>query len=204
MAARSGGRTSRMQAIRWGWLAAALLLPATAAAEERYRIDPLHTYPNFKVSHLGFSTMHGRFGRTTGTLVLSEDRRSGSVEVVIDAASIDTGFKKRDDHLRSPDFLNAAEFPEIRFRSTEARLGPDGKGTVKGELTIAGVTRPVTLKVTHMHCGINPIDPKKREWRCGFDAEATIRRSDFGVDYALPLIGDELHLELEVEAVRED
>jgi len=179
------------------------VLPASVMAADSFTIDPLHTFPNFTISHLGFSTMHGRFGKTTGKLTFDEAKGTGSVEVVIDAASVSTGFVKRDDHLRSPDFLNANEFPEITFKSTKAKINNDASGVVEGNLTIAGVTKPVSLKVTRLHCGINPMDPKKEQYRCGFDAETSIKRSDFGVKFALPAIGDDMNIALEVEAVRD-
>ena len=181
--------------------------PLTVLAADSFTIDPLHTFPNFTISHLGFSTLHGRFGKTTGKLTLDTAKHTGSVEVVIDATSVDTGYIKRDDHLRSPDFLNATEFPDITYKSSKVTIkgdpaGGDATAVVEGNLTITGVTKPVTLNVTRMHCGINPMDPKKEQYRCGFDAEAKIMRSDFGVKFALPAIGDEMNLALEVEAVR--
>ena len=169
-------------------LVAIAILPITTVAAESYTIDPLHTFPNFTISHLGFSTMHGRFGKTSGKLTIDEAKHNGSVEVVIDAASVDTGFIKRDDHLRSPDFLNANEFPEITYKSTKVTINPDSSAVVEGNLTISGVAKPVSLNVKRMHCGINPMDPKKEQYRCGFDAETTIKRSDFGVKFApIPL-----------------
>ena len=179
------------------------ILPMTAMAAESYTIDPLHTFPNFTINHLGFSTMHGRFGKTSGKMTINEAKHTGSVEVVIDAASVNTGFVKRDDHLRSPDFLNANEFPEITYKSTKVTINPDSSAVVEGNLTISGVTKPVTLNVKHMHCGINPMDPKKEQYRCGFDAVTSIKRSDFGVKFALPAIGDEMNIDLEVEAIRD-
>lgn len=184
------------------------VLPVSVMAAESYTIDPLHTFPNFAINHLGFSTMHGRFGKTAGKLTLDQATHSGAVEVEIDAASVDTGFVKRNDHLRSPDFLNAAEFPDITYKSTKVTITGDasrGNATavVEGNLTISGVSKPVTLKVTRMHCGINPMDPKKEQYRCGFDAEASIKRSDFGIKYGLPAIGDDMNIALEVEAVRD-
>lgn len=184
------------------------MLPISVMAADSYTIDPLHTFPNFTIDHLGFSTMHGRFGKTSGKLTMDEGKHTGSVEAVIDASSVDTGFIKRDDHLRSPDFLNAAEFPEITYKSTQVTINGDAsKGdasaVVEGNLTISGVTKPVTLNVKRIHCGINPMDPKKEQYRCGFDAQAKIKRSDFGVKFALPAIGDDMNLDLEVEAVRD-
>ena len=184
-------------------LIALLAVPfASQAAVENYEIDPLHTFPNFKINHLGYSTMHGRFGKTTGKMTLDRDTMTGSVEITIDAASVDTGFSKRDDHLRSPDFLNAAEFPEITFKASNAKLGKNGTGDIDGTLTIMGVSKPVTLHVTHSHCAFNPMDPKKEKFGCGFDAKTSIKRSDFGVKYGLPAIGDDMMIELELEAKR--
>lgn len=185
-----------------------VMLPVAAMAADAYTIDPHHTFPNFTISHSGFSTMHGRFGKTSGKLTLDPAKHTGSVDVVIDAASVNTGFVKRDDHLRSPDFLNAAEFPDITYKSSKVTINgdpskDDATATVDGTLTISGVSKPVALKVTRMHCGINPMDPKKEQYRCGFDAETKIKRSDFGIKFGLPGIGDEMNIALEVEAVRD-
>lgn len=169
------------------------------AAPEAYTIDPEHTYPNFTINHLGFSTMYGRFGTTKGKISWDKAAKTASVDITIDAASIDTGFKKRDDHLRSPDFLSVAEFPEITFKSSKVAFDGDTKATIEGNLTIKGVTKPVTLQVTHMHCGVHPMNKKNV---CGFDATGKIKRSDFGVNFALPAVGDEMNLFLEVEAVK--
>jgi len=179
-------------------LVSALLLPVGSMAAS-YTIDPTHTYPNFTVDHLGFSTLHGRFGKTTGKLNLDQAKGTGSVEIVIDVASIDTGFKKRDDHLRSPDFFNAVEFPEITFKSTKVTF--QGKGvTVVGNLTIMGVTKSVSLAVASVNCGVHPFNKKQV---CGFDATAQLKRSDFGMKYALPAVGDVVNLAIEVEATKD-
>ena len=179
-------------------------LPTTSfAAPESYTIDSLHTYPNFTINHLGFSTMHGRFGKTTGKLTIDREKGTGVVDVVIDAASVNTGFEKRDDHLRSPDFLNVVEFPEITYKSTKVVINSDKSAVVDGNLTLAGVTKPVRLNVKRMNCAINPMDPKKEKFVCGFDAETKIKRSAFGVKFALPAVGDEMGISLAVEALRD-
>lgn len=180
-------------------------LPMTvSAAEERFTIDPNHTFPHFKINHLGFSTMHGHFGKTSGKLTMDQSAGKGSVEIVIDAASIYTGMKKRDDHLRSPDFLNVIEFPEITYKSSSVEFHHGGKqATVHGELTIKGVSKEVALEVSSINCGIHPMDPTKKKYVCGFDATTNIKRSEFDVTYALPAIGDEMALSFEVEAVRD-
>ncbi|WP_455201568.1 YceI family protein [Kaarinaea lacus] len=177
--------------------AALMALPFTAFGAS-YTIDPGHTYPHFKISHLGFSTMLGRFNKSEGKMTFDEAKGTGSVEITIDANSIDTAHEKRDKHLRSPDFLNTAEFPTITFKSTKASI-KDGKGSVEGNITIMGVTKPITLKVTHMKCGVHPFNKKNV---CGFDATAKLKRSDFGVKYGLPAIGDDMELIFEVEAVK--
>ena len=177
-----------------------LLLTSGYAMAAKYKIDPSHTYPNFTINHLGFSTMHGHFAKTKGSLEYDKASGTGSVNITIDAASIYTGFAKRDKHLRSPDFFSVKEFPEITFKSTSASL-KGGSGTVDGKLTIMGVTKNVTLKVSKIHCGKHPFNPKLAEV-CGFDAMTTIKRTDFGLKYGIPAIGDEVVISLEVEATR--
>lgn len=181
-------------------LAACLAGFAFGANAASYKIDPTHTYPNFMVSHLGFSTMHGMFTSTEGSLEMDRDKGTGKVDITIDASSIFTGFKKRDDHLKSPDFFNVVEFPEITFKSTDVKFNGD-KATVKGDLTILGTTKPVTLDVKKITCGKHPFNPKINEV-CGFDATTSVKRSDFGMKYGLPAIGDEIDIVLEVEATR--
>lgn len=174
-----------------------LFLPLSAFGAS-YTIDPSHTYPYFKISHLGFSTLMGRFNKTDGKLTYDEAKGTGSVEITIDANSIDTAHEKRDKHLRSQDFLNTTEFPTITFKSTKASL-KGGKGTVDGNITIMGVTKPITLNVTAINCGVHPFNKKNV---CGFDATTKLKRSDFGIKYGLPAIGDELEIMLELEATK--
>jgi polyisoprenoid-binding protein YceI len=144
--------------------------------------------------------MHGHFAKTSGSLEYDQMSGTGSVNITIDAASIYTGFSKRDDHLRSPDFFNVMEFPEITFKSTSANL-KGGSGKVMGKLTIMGTTKDVTLDVSKIHCGKHPFNPKLTEV-CGFDATTTINRTDFGLKYGVPAIGEKVSISLEVEAVR--
>ena len=180
-------------------ISTALLLPFAAAAEPvTYTIDPAHTFPYFAIDHLGFSTLHGRFNKTKGTIVIDQEAKTGSVKLVIDAESIDTGHKKRDDHLRSPDFLSAAEFPEITYQSRKISIDGD-TATVEGDLTISGTTKPVTLDVSRISCGIHPFNKKEV---CGFDASANISRSNFGITYGSPGIGDTMQLTFSVEGIK--
>lgn len=185
--------------MKYLFLALAGILITTPALAADYEIDPSHTYPHFKINHLGFSTMHGRFDKTRGTLSLDLKKQSGSVEIHIDANSINTGHKKRDEHLRSPDFLNAAEFPDITFKSTKVVFHDNNRAKVTGKLTMIGVSKTVSLDVQKISCGTHPFNKKEV---CGFDAIATIKRSDFGSRYGLPGVGDEMQLTFEVEAFK--
>lgn len=171
----------------------------SSAFAENYTIDPAHTFPNFTINHLGFSTMHGRFDKTKGKLSIDLTKKTGSVEITIDAASVSTGFKKRDDHLRSPDFFNVNEFPDITFKSTKVTFKGKDKASVSGDITIKGVTKPITLMVDHIKCGVHPMNKKQV---CGFNATTSLKRSDFGVKYGIPAIGDEVNITLEAEAVK--
>jgi polyisoprenoid-binding protein YceI len=169
------------------------------ASTETYELDPAHTFPHFSVNHLGFSTMRGRFNTTSGTVTMDKDKGTGSVAIEIDVSSIDTGHDKRNEHLRGPDFFNATEFPKMTYKSTKVTINKDNSAVVDGNLTIMGVTKPVTLNVEKMNCGVHPFNKKEV---CGFDATATIKRSDFGMKYGLPAIGDEINMIIEAEGVK--
>jgi polyisoprenoid-binding protein YceI len=181
-------------------LAFSIALPLSALAADNYTIDPAHTYPHFTISHLGFSTMHGRFERTSGKVSLDRAAKTGSVEVAIETASVSTGFAKRDEHLRGPDFFNAAEFSAISYKSTAVHFKGDTPVSVDGNLTISGVSKPVTLNIDAFHCGTNPMSKKDT---CGAAANAQIKRSDFGIKYGLPNVGDDIKLEFEIEAIKD-
>jgi polyisoprenoid-binding protein YceI len=185
-----------------GLLAAALALPA-AASVENYTLDPLHTYPNFMVEHWGLSMMHGRFDKTTGKFSFDRAAKTGSVEMAIETASVTTGDndkgarpRARDEHLRAADFFNVAEFPRMTFRSTKVAFQGDLPASVEGNLTLLGVTKPVTLTFERFKCGQNPFNKKDR---CGGNAVGKIKRSDFGMKTAIGPIGDEITLNIEFE-----
>ena len=180
-------------------LSSVALLPFNGLLAADYTIDPGHTYVSFAISHLGFSTMRGKFNEQTGTMQYDPASKTASVSIEIDANSIDTGHGKRDEHLRSPDFLNAVENPTITFESTGAGWNGDRLETVTGDLTVLGVSKPVTLTITAIKCGEHPFNKKPM---CGFDAEGSINRTDFGVTYGAPAIGETMDLQIEVEAFR--
>jgi len=178
-------------------LAASLPLAAHA---ESYTVDPAHTFPHFSVSHLGFSTMQGRFDKSSGKVTLDRAAKTGSVDIAIEAASVSTGFAKRDEHLKSPDFFNAAEFPTITYKSSAVKFKGDAPATVEGNLTMLGVTKPVTLTIDAFKCGVHPMNKKDV---CGAAATGQFKRSDFGMKYGLPNVGDDIKLVFEVEAVKD-
>jgi polyisoprenoid-binding protein YceI len=180
---------------------AAMLTALPAAAElESYTIDPQHTWPYYEVGHLGYSSQRGRFGKTAGKITLDTDARRGSADIAIDTASVSSGVAKLDEHLRSEDFLNAAKNPQITFKSSSFAFEGDKLKSAAGELTINGVTRPATLTVNHFQCAPHPMTKHKQ---CGADLVTTIKRSDYGVKYGLPVLGDDVTLRISVEAIKD-
>lgn len=183
----------------------ACLLPMSAfAAPATYVMDPLHSYPNFTVSHLGMSTIHGRFDKMTGTITLDQAAKTGSLEAKIASASVSTGDAKhadgtraRDEHLRSADFFNSAEFPDVIFKSTKFNFKGDDVESVDGTLTMLGVTKPVKLNVTSFKCAPHPFNKKPM---CGADAQTSFKRTDWGMKFGVPGIGDEVKLTISIEA----
>ncbi len=174
--------------------------PLAAHATDSYTADPAHTYTHFTINHLGFSTMHGRFDQSSGKITLDTKARTGTVDITIAASSVDTGFAKRDEHLKSPDFFNATEFPSITFKADSIKFKGDKPVAVDGNLTMLGVTKPVQLTISEFNCGTNPMSKK---YECGAGATAQIKRSDFGMKFALPAVGDDIKLEFEVEAYKD-
>ena len=189
-------------------LAIALLLPlGAAAAPESYNLDPTHTIPNFSIEHLGMSTVWGHFERSSGKVVIDRAAKTGSIDVKIPTASISTGDAKRadgtrsrDEHLRTTDFFNVAEFPDMEFKSTKMNFVGDKIKSVDGTLTLLGVTKPVTLTAATFNCGTNPMIKKDM---CGADLVGSIKRSDFGMKYGIPAVGDDVKLFIAVEAYKE-
>lgn len=179
-------------------LAGAASLPAVAA--DSYTIDPRHTFPSFELSHQGFSIQRGRFNKTAGKMTLDVAAKSGSIDVTIDAASIDTGLEELEKHLRGEDFFDAAKYPSLAYKSKSLRFDGDKVVGAEGELTMHGVTRPVSLNIDHWRCAPNPMNKKPT---CGANATATIKRSEFGVSKYVPAVGDEVKIAIQVEAVRD-
>lgn len=170
------------------------------AASQSFKLDPEHTFAVFRVNHLGYSTMIGRFDTVSGELGLDQDNLEGStVNVVIDTTSVNTNHQKRDDHLRSPDFFNSAEFPEMSFTSKEVKKTGEGTLQITGDFTLLGVTKPVTLEATFNDVKPHPLPQYNNVLVAGFSARTSVKRSDFGMSYALGGVGDEIDIWLEAE-----
>jgi polyisoprenoid-binding protein YceI len=182
-----------------------LLVPAAVSAST-WNIDPDHSSIQFKVSHLGLVDVKGIFRKYQGTVTLDEkDIAKSSVNVTIEAASVDTGVEKRDEHLKTDDFFGAAKHPTITFVSKKVTPASKGKLKVTGNLTIYGVTKEVVLDVT------GPTKELKDPWeniRRGLSATTTVNRKDFGLTYnkildnGIMAIGNKVTISLEVELIK--
>lgn len=170
------------------------------AAEESFSIDQSNTFPSFEVGHMGFATQSGRFNRTSGVVVMDEQKKSGKVDITIDANSVYTGIGPLDDALRKLDFLNVAQYPTLAFRSSQFRFDSDQLVGVDGTLTMLGVTRPISLTVTHYQCGP---DAASGKFVCDVDAVASFRRSDHGMTAFIPMVSDDVKLRIKVRAARD-
>ena len=180
-------------------LAAGVSLSA-AAAPETYVIDGSHTFPRFEYSHFGYSNQISRFDKTSGTIVLDRAAQSGSVDVVIDTTSVDTGFPLFNGHIQGEDFFDTKKFPTITFKSSKLHFAGDKLRAVDGKLTIKGITKPVTLEVSSFHCMPHPLLKKDA---CGANAVTKIKRSEFNNGKFAPYVGDDVTLTIAVEAVKE-
>jgi polyisoprenoid-binding protein YceI len=181
-------------------LVAVLGASSLAMAADTYTIDGAHTSANFAVKHLGLSTVHGRFTQVSGTIVYDDKTpENSSVTAVIKSASVNTDIAQRDEHLRSDSFFDAAKYPEIRFQSTSVKKVGGDKYIAVGKLTIRDVSRDVEIPFT-LAQGKGP----KGESRLGVDGALQINRFDYHVDWDKTgtLVGKDVNLELEVEAVK--
>ena len=173
---------------------------AVLAAPETFIIDGSHTFPRFSYSHFGFSTQLSRFNKTSGKIVLDREAKTGSVDVVIDTTSVDTGFDVFNGHIQGEDFLSTEKFPSATFKSTKVRFEGDKPVAVEGDLTIKGVTKPVTLTLTSFILQPHPMLKKDA---IGANATTRISRTEFGAGKYAPNDGDEVTIDLAVEAIKE-
>ena len=168
----------------------------------RYALDGDHTSVMWSVNHFGFSHPSGKFTDVQGVVELNEQHPENSaVSVVIGTKSVLSGVAKLDEHLRSKDFFDADQFPEATFISDKVTPSGPTAAKVSGKLTLHGITRPLVLDVVMNKSGENPVSHKKV---AGFSAKTVIKRSDYGMTYALPGVSDEVQLDIESEAVLDE
>lgn len=181
---------------------ATLALAATSAASHAapvtFTVDGSHTFPRFSYSHFGFSTQLSRFDSTNGKIVYDAENKTGSVDIVIDTKSVDTGFATFNEHIQGEDFFDTQKFPQATFKSTKVVFDGDKPAAIEGNLTIKGVTKPVTLTVTSFQAMAHPMLKKPA---IGANAYTTIKRSDFNAGKYAPYVGDEVRIDIAVEAV---
>ncbi|MBC7699797.1 YceI family protein [Aquabacterium sp.] len=179
---------------------AALAAAAVHAEPATYAIDPTHTFVTFEAKHFGTSTNRGRFDKKSGSITLDVAAKTGKVDVALETASINTGTAPFDNHLKSKDFFNVEAFPKATFTSDKVIFDGDKVSAVVGAFTLLGKTQTVTLKANNFNCYQNPM--LKREV-CGGDFDTTIQRGDFGMTYGLPGIPNDIHLIIQIEAVKQ-
>ena len=177
------------------------VLAGSAFAAEAYKIDPSHTYPSFEADHFGgLSVWRGKFNKSEGSVTLDRAAKTGTVDITIDAASIDFGNDKLNEHSKSPDMFDVAKYPTATYKGKLVFNG-DTPSSVNGELTLHGVTKPVTLHINKFKCMINPMSKKEV---CGADASTTFNRADFGVAFGTQMgFNPEVKLAIQVEAVKQ-
>jgi len=178
--------------------ALAAFAAAAQAAPSTYNIDNSHTYPHFSYSHLGYSTQTHKFDKTSGKVVMDFDAKTGSVDVTIDATSVNTGFALFNEHIQGADYFDTAKYPTITFKSSSMNFKGNKPVSLTGDLTIKGVTRPVTLEITHFKCMPHPM---LKAPACGANATTRLKRSDFNMGKNAPFVSDEVTLTLAIEAV---
>lgn len=171
-----------------------------APAATTWSVDPVHSSVVFAIKHLDTAWYHGTFGKTEGQVIYDAENGAGaSVALTIHADSVSTHVEQRDTHIKSPDFLNAKQFPTITFKSTAVAPGSDGRLSVTGDLTFLGVTKSLTVPIEVTGTSSDP----KMGTRTGFLAQFAIKRGDFGSRYAAGMLSDEVRLTVSLETVKQ-
>jgi polyisoprenoid-binding protein YceI len=178
---------------------AAIFSGTALAAPERYVIDENHTKPRFSYSHFGYSTQLSRFDKANGIITIDRSAKTGSVDVTIAATSVDTGYPLFNEHIQGEDFLNTAKFPVATFNSSKFIFEGDKPVAIDGTLTLKGISKPVTLKVTSFQCMPHPIAKKDA---CGANVTTIVKRSDFNMGKHVPYVSDEVTIDIPVEAIK--
>ncbi len=183
-------------------LVAAVIAVASASAfAQTYNIEPNHTFPSFEADHMGISVWRGKFTKTAGNVTLDRAAKTGTLDIKIDANSLDFGHAKMNDHAKGKDMFNVEQFPTITYKGKSIKFNGDTPVAVEGDLTLLGVTKPVTLAINKFKCIQHPMF--KREV-CGADATAEFKRTDFGLNYGTPKFAPEVKLAIQVEALKAD
>ena len=186
-----------VSALAFSFAASAQMAQTASTAPETYTLDPMHTQVVWSINHFGFSNPSGKFAMISGTLTLDEaNPASSKVNATITIANLVTGLDKLNEHLFSDKFFDAAKFPTATFTSTTVEVTGKDTAKVTGNLTVHGVTKPVVLDVTLNKIGENMMKKKT----AGFSATATLKRSDFGMTTFLPMLGDDVKLDIQSEA----
>ena len=176
------------------------ILSSSAYAAETYKLDPGHTSIVFRVKHLGVAYVYGRINGPTGSFTFDESSPSNSaIEVQAEAKNVDTALEKRDTDLKSPDFFNAGEHPLVSFKSKSVKKLSENTYEVSGDLTLLGKTRPITVEANATGAGKDPWGGFRR----GFETSFSIKRSDFGMDFMMGGVSDEVNLTVSVEGIRQ-
>jgi len=182
------------------FILSAVLSAPVWAEPVTYSIDPNHTFERFSYNHMGFSTQLSRFDKSSGTITYDAAAKTAAVDVTIDTKSVSTGSELFNGHIQGADFLDTAQYPTATFKSTRVKFDGDRPVAIEGNLTIKGITKPVTLAVTAFHTGVHPMMKKNM---IGADATAQIKRSDFNAGKYAPMTSDEVTLSIAVEAVQQ-
>jgi len=194
-------RAENMNKIALALVAGSFVTGLALAEPATYNVDPAHTYPAFEADHMGgLSIWRGKFNSSAGKVVYDKAAKAGSVEITVDTKSIDFGMDKMNEHANSAEIFDTAKFPTAVFKGKLAKFNGESPTEVVGELTLHGVTKPVTLKVLSFLCKPNPMTKKET---CGADALATINREDFGVSYGKSFgFKMDVTLRITIEAVK--
>ena len=176
----------------------AALAGSAIAAPVTYGVDSSHTFPRFSYSHFGYSTQLSSFKNTTGKVVFDAEAKTGSVDITIDMKSVNTGFEDFNGHIQGEDFLDTAKYPTATFKSTKVVFEGDKPKAIEGQLTIKGVTKPVTLTVTSFQAMPHPMMKKPA---LGANAFTTIKRSEFNAGKYAPYVGDDVRIDIAIEAM---
>lgn len=190
-------KTTRISLIA---VAIAAVSSAALAAPETYTIDGSHTFPRFSYSHFGYSKQLSKFNKTSGTIVFDREAKTGSVDVTIDTKSVDTGYPLFDQHIQGEDFLDTAKYPTATFKSTKVKFKGDKPVSAEGELTLKGVTKPVTLTIESFQQMPHPMLKKDA---VGANATTKVKRSDFNMGKYAPNVGDDVTIDIAVEAIKQ-